>query len=112
MRPIDADAYAAEMKTRQDACMELLEAAKEDDNWEIYDRQSCAFGVFVEAKLTLDNIPTLDVAPVVHGEWIDIKGTMFAECSVCGARHYGCTTPYCDMCGAKMKGKEQTDVDN
>jgi hypothetical protein len=38
-----------------------------------------------------------------EGEWIDIDGTMFAECSVCGKRHYGCTTPYCDMCGAKMR---------
>lgn len=38
-----------------------------------------------------------------EGEWIDIKGTMFAECSVCGNRHYGCNTPYCDMCGAKMR---------
>ena len=38
-----------------------------------------------------------------EGEWIDIDGTMFAECSVCGKRHYGCTTPYCDMCGARMR---------
>ena len=42
-----------------------------------------------------------------EGEWIDIDGTMFAKCSVCGKRHYGCTTPYCDMCGAKMKGEKQ-----
>ncbi len=40
-----------------------------------------------------------------EGEWIDIDGTMFAECSVCGKRHYGCTTPYCDMCGARMRGE-------
>lgn len=42
-----------------------------------------------------------------EGEWIDIDGTMFAECSVCGKRHYGCTTPYCDMCGAKMDGERK-----
>lgn len=42
-----------------------------------------------------------------EGEWIDIDGTMFAECSVCGKRHYGCTTPYCDMCGARMKGERK-----
>jgi hypothetical protein len=40
-----------------------------------------------------------------EGEWIDIDGTMFAECSVCGKRHYGCTSPYCDMCGARMRGE-------
>lgn len=44
-----------------------------------------------------------------EGEWIDIDGTMFAECSVCGKRHYGCNTPYCDMCGARMRGKETDD---
>lgn len=65
-RYIDADAYAAEMKTRQDACRELIYAAQAEDNEEIYDRQSCAFGVFVEAKLTLDAMPTVDAVPVVR----------------------------------------------
>lgn len=37
-----------------------------------------------------------------EGVWIGIDGTMFSECSVCGERHYGCDTPFCDMCGAKM----------
>ena len=34
-RYIDADAYAAEMKTRQDACKEILDAAEEDGNDEV-----------------------------------------------------------------------------
>ena len=45
-----------------------------------------------------------------EGEWIDIDGTMFAECSVCGKRHYGCTTPYCDMCGARMRGEHDEQI--
>ena len=64
-RYIDADAYAAEMKTRQDACLELMNAAREMDNEEIYGQKSAAFSVFVEAKLTLDAVPTVDAVPVV-----------------------------------------------
>ena len=66
MRLIDADAYAAEMKTRQDACRELIYAAEAECNEEMYDRNSAKFGVFVEAKLTLDAMPTIDAVPVVR----------------------------------------------
>ena len=52
-------------------------------------------------------IAELEAQMPKEGEWIDINGTMFAECSVCGKRHYGCTTPYCDMCGARMKGEQE-----
>lgn len=65
-RLIDADAYAAEMKTRQDVCLELLNAAREDGNEELCKRQSAAFSVFIEAKLTLDAMPTVDAVPVVR----------------------------------------------
>lgn len=65
-RYIDADAYAAEMKTRQDACLELMNAAREMDNEEMYGQKSAAFSVFVEAKLTLDAMPTVDAVQVVR----------------------------------------------
>lgn len=55
----------------------------------------------------LDRIRFLEAQLPKEGEWIDIDGTMFAECSVCGKRHYGCTTPFCDMCGARMKGEQE-----
>ena len=70
VRLIDANAYAAEMKERQDALKEMIDAAVKDDNWELYDKLSRSFGVFVEAKLTLDNMPTVDAVPV---EWIKAK---------------------------------------
>ena len=68
VRLIDANAYAAEMKERQDALKEMIDAAVKDDNWELYDKLSRSFGVFVEAKLTLDNMPTVDAVP---REWWD-----------------------------------------
>ena len=57
-----------------------------------------------ERKMSLAAADALEAQLPKEGEWIDIDGTMFAECSVCGKRHYGCTTPYCDMCGARMRG--------
>ena len=67
-RFIDADAFAAEMKVRQDALKELIDDAVAMDNWEMYDGLSREFSVFVEAKLTLDAMPTVDAVPVVRCE--------------------------------------------
>lgn len=108
MRLIDADAYAAEMKTRQDACKEILYAAEKDGNDEVYDRMNCAFGVFVEAKLTLDAMPTIDAVPVVHGEWIyEQRGKwIYAKCNLCG-KVQDVRSNYCPNCGAKMKGEQE-----
>ena len=65
-RYIDADAYAAEMKQRQDALKEEMDHAEAMENWEMYYGMSRAFSVFVEAKLTLDAMPTVDAVPVVR----------------------------------------------
>ena len=63
-----------------------------------------------EATELIDDIPTADVAPVVHGDW---KG-YFSHCSVCGEETlsqdngtlHGAyfLTNYCPNCGAKMDG--------
>ena len=118
-RYIDADAYAAEMKTRQDACKEIMDAAKEDENWEVYDRMGAMFSIFVEAKLTLDNMPTIDAVPVVHGEWIETEmgyDDYAWVCTVCGEPWVlNAGTPsennmnYCPNCGAKMDGERRTE---
>lgn len=62
MRLIDADAYAAEMKKRQDACKERIDNPTGDvytdgEHW------GGVFAAFVEAKLILDAAPTI-------GGWI------------------------------------------
>ena len=57
----------------------------------------------------IDNAPTADVAPVVHGRWI-YKGE-YAVCTECGGRsgtQYDGVEPiplmtqFCPNCGAKM----------
>lgn len=58
----------------------------------------------------INAIPSADVAPVVHGRWVEkpyLIGTS-RFCSVCG-ENYGMphgVYRYCPNCGAKMDGRE------
>lgn len=60
------------------------------------------------------NAPTLDVAPVRHGEWIlrHIGAGHYWECSVCHKNpciYVTKDTKFCPNCGAKMDaGQEET----
>lgn len=63
----------------------------------------------------VDEMPTIDAAPVRHGRWIDEGryGVNFPhhvwQCSECGDQVTEIDTPwyrYCPNCGAKMDGKE------
>lgn len=60
-RLIDADAFAAEMKKRQDACAEWKEDIKNGGGYgtELYYRADSFWGAMCETKLTLDKIPTI-----------------------------------------------------
>ena len=71
------------------------------------------FATIADAKRVLADMTAADVAPVVHGRWIDgaedfTCGNHNAECSIC--RCYvswdGCDEDfnYCPNCGAKMDG--------
>ena len=57
----------------------------------------------------IEDMPTADVAPVVHGRWIEQEkytfGVMY-DCSICGDRilDNGHSWNYCPNCGAKMDG--------
>ena len=54
--------------------------------------------------------PAADVAPVVHGRWIEKSAParkIYFECSHCGAqenKHTAIKGYYCWRCGAKMDG--------
>lgn len=68
MKLIDADAYAEEMKKRQDACKEWTQRTIDTADEENYLRSCGAYAVFVEAKLLLENQPTIDAVEVVRCE--------------------------------------------
>lgn len=66
---------------------------------------------FVGLGNLINEAPTVDAAPVVHGEWIEGEDeyTSFLKCSVCGEEFCSwdsdcARTNYCPNCGAKMDG--------
>lgn len=72
------------------------------------------------AEQLLDEIPTADVAPVVHGKWIVRFDGPYKRrrcyCSHCG-KHNGVggiaqnqEKPYCPNCGAKMDGGDNDET--
>ncbi len=60
-------------------------------------------------RTVIAGIPAADVAPVVHGRWIEHSkytfGTMY-DCSICANRilDNGHAWNYCPNCGARMDG--------
>lgn len=63
----------------------------------------------------LDDMPTIDAAPVVHGRWIERKSIhadsgVVAKCSICkkDIQYLGQRLKYCPNCGAKMDAEEST----
>ncbi len=66
-------------------------------------------------RCDIKNMPAADVAPVVHGRWLDgaedfTCGQHNAECSICHCyiSWSGCDEDfnYCPNCGAKMDGDD------
>lgn len=57
----------------------------------------------------IQNIPAADVAPVVHGRWVDSKlDGVPSHCSECNypiGRFY--KTHFCPNCGAKMEVQDE-----
>lgn len=62
MRLIDADPYRAEIKKRQDACAKWRD---ETDDEDIKIRADGSLAAFIECKLTLDKMPTIDASGIV-----------------------------------------------
>ena len=57
-----------------------------------------------DIRENLDNIPTIDAAPIVHAKWKKINET-HQECSECGMATpniYAFLFHYCPYCGAKI----------
>lgn len=73
MRLVDADAYAYEMKKRQKACLRWKENAVLDGDEETRLRADGALATFVEAKLILNKVPTIDAVPVVRCRECKVK---------------------------------------
>lgn len=54
-----------------------------------------------------DDLPTADVQPVVHAEWVCLEPEIgFYSCSKCGHNILRATCNYCPNCGARMDGEQ------
>lgn len=73
----------------------------------VYGTEREKYDVWEEILDALENLPAADVAPVVHGHWIEKKSAVgrYFECSNCGAhenKHTAIKGRFCWGCGAKM----------
>lgn len=95
MRLIDADAF------REKVCGWFHKDSQESN--EVDD---LAASLIME----IDNAPTVEAAPVVHGKWLDngerdkngVTKPFAISCSVCGSSAGTNWHKYCPLCGAKM----------
>lgn len=62
----------------------------------------------IVTKVRIDNAPTIDAEPVMHGKWIEHDdGTVLCECSECNEKYllyeeHILGRNFCPNCGAKM----------
>lgn len=81
--------------------MRLIDAYKVRCDRDDFD----TYADYVKAFDAINEAPTVDAVPVVHGKWI--SGVM---CSKCGYRTYEWLTPefhYCPNCGARMDAERK-----
>lgn len=73
---------------------ELIDYFQED-----YFEAEAYYGLLKEDFMQL---PSADVAPVVHGQW---KWSEGGQCSECGFHNSNFGYNYCPNCGARMDGE-------
>ncbi len=89
MRLIDAD------KLLKQSQLEPIGNGEYKEVWVVYEED-------------IDNAPTIEAEPVIHGKWERVPAVSehAAACSECGWVHDPmlCGKHYCPNCGAKMEG--------
>lgn len=112
-RYIDADAFIAEK--REQYCKECdrrkgKRNGKQTILYEIGEAPCRACGID-DMIDDIEDAPTADVAPVVHGHWETIYNDCghygFVKCTACGDEYGSLTNRYCPNCGAKMDAEEE-----
>lgn len=97
MRLIDADLPRGRMESLYEHHLEMCNFS--------------ADGAVYDCLEILDEAPTVDAEPVVHGHWID--DGVWDVCSVCGRAFLKVhlngnpTFNYCPNCGAKMNEEDE-----
>lgn len=101
MRPIDADEFVEQYN--------LKDATKYGNKDDEQQNHSYSTLYLYELACMIDDAPTIEAVPVVHGEWIEKNYTWY--CSNCDGHPYKGYTPaipdynICPYCGADMRKK-------
>ena len=87
--------------------MRLINADKIDFNEVFKGASDFAKDTREAAHGLIDEQPTIEAVPAVHGEWIDngIPNSMLSKCNMCGYPCGAYSFNFCPNCGAKMDGK-------
>ena len=102
----------------------MSEYIKRQDAYDAVLFAMCGTGYQYDATRAIDGVPAADVAPVVHGEWLNTDGDYTsAACSICKTEYevateeeaekglwdaFMCSYRYCPNCGAKMDRRNET----
>ena len=96
----------------------LIEEIREERcyNCRNFKDMKCDYCSTADYIYMIEDMPTADVAPVVHGHWIEKEKYSFGimyDCSLCDNRilDNGYSWNYCPNCGAKMDEKEDKHED-
>ena len=98
----------------REALREILDGWR-DAHADVDDVHGC--GLLEDVICEIDAQTAADVAPVVHGRWIEKSAParkIYFECSHCGAqenKHTAIKGYYCWRCGAKMDGGADHEAD-
>ena len=91
---------------------ELCKRVFKDGKGFDYKNGNSQFILGVKSALEIiHDMPTEDVAPIIHAHWIDRNGNVVYpdsvryECSNC--KGHGYETDYCPHCGARMDEEEE-----
>lgn len=118
MRPIDADVLKeALLKERDKIPLVMSERYSFGYPTPCKHGESMRGGIR-KALRCMENTPTLDLTPVVHGEWVDKTKIVYGSpdwkytCSKCGHAVWcpADLTNFCPSCGAKMDGGKRDDT--
>ena len=108
MRLIDADWVKGKFKKALDViAVQMSDSIMSGDEENIQAGQN-QHSAYATALTILDHAPTIEVEPVVHGEWIYENYTW--HCGVCGFHPFKGYIPkepgfnFCPNCRAKMDG--------